>query len=205
MGLATAACLADPLAGDGAAGRCRLTPRCRKVDALLLRRAVSRWCYSGSVWFEGMMALRTRLIFCLVLGFICRLYILQASQSHSESWQQFFLVEILNVCFNIQLLHWFSLFSLPFDVYYTWHNRAKKGGSSQERMGYITEMSQIYEEKKLTYLNFFKNELINKSKMDKKNSQTANLSLLRHKLTILKKLKTPQTLEEKEVKWSIKK
>lgn len=67
-------------------------------------------------------------------------------------------------------------------------------------MGYITEMSQIYEEKKLTYLNFFKNELINKSKMDKKNSQTANLSLLRHKLTILKKLKTPQTLEEKEVK-----
>lgn len=72
-------------------------------------------------------------------------------------------------------------------------------------MGYITEMSQIYEEKKLTYLNFFKNELINKSKMDKKNSQTANLSLLRHKLTILKKLKTPQTLEEKEVKWSIKK
>lgn len=51
-------------------------------------------------------------------------------------------------------------------------------------MGYITEMSQIYEEKKLTYLNFFKNELINKSKMDKKNSQTANLSLLRHKLTI---------------------
>lgn len=101
MGLATAACLADPLAGDSAAGRCRLTPRCRKVDALLLRRAVSRRCYSGSVWFEGMMALRTRLIFCLVLGFICRLYILQASQSHSESWQQFFLVEILNVCFNI--------------------------------------------------------------------------------------------------------
>lgn len=49
-------------------------------------------------------------------------------------------------------------------------------------MGYITEMSQIYEEKKLTYLNFFKNELINKPKMDKKNSQTANLSLLRHKL-----------------------
>lgn len=50
-------------------------------------------------------------------------------------------------------------------------------------MGYITEMSQIYEEKKLTYLNFFKNELINKPKMDKKNSQTANLSLLRHKLS----------------------
>lgn len=49
-------------------------------------------------------------------------------------------------------------------------------------MGYITEMSQIYEEKKLSYLNFFKNELINKPKMDKKNSQTANLSLLRHKL-----------------------
>lgn len=49
-------------------------------------------------------------------------------------------------------------------------------------MGYITEMSQIYEEKKLTYLNFFKNELINKPKIDKKNSQTANLSLLRHKL-----------------------
>lgn len=67
-------------------------------------------------------------------------------------------------------------------------------------MGYITEMSQIYEEKKLTYLNFFKNELINKPKMDKKNSQTANLSLLRRKLTILKKLKNPQTLEEKEVK-----
>lgn len=51
-------------------------------------------------------------------------------------------------------------------------------------MGYITEMSQIYEEKKLTYLNFFKNELINKPKMDKKNSQTANLSLLRHKLRV---------------------
>lgn len=102
MGLATAACLADPLAGDGAAGQ----PSDSKMpqswrSALLLRRAVSRWCYSGSVWFEGMMALRTRLIFCLVLGFICRLYILQASQSHSESWQQFFLVEILNVCFNI--------------------------------------------------------------------------------------------------------
>lgn len=73
-------------------------------------------------------------------------------------------------------------------------------------MGYITEMSQIYEEKKLTYLNFFKNELINKPKMDKKNSQTANLSLLRHKLRgFLKFFLNCQTLEEKEVKWSIKK
>lgn len=73
-------------------------------------------------------------------------------------------------------------------------------------MGYITEMSQIYEEKKLTYLNFFKNELINKPKMDKKNSQTANLSLLRHKLRVFFKFfLNCQTLEEKEVKWSIKK
>lgn len=73
-------------------------------------------------------------------------------------------------------------------------------------MGYITEMSQIYEEKKLTYLNFFKNELINKPKMDKKNSQTANLSLLRHKLRgFFLVFLSCQTLEEKEVKWSIKK
>lgn len=73
-------------------------------------------------------------------------------------------------------------------------------------MGYITEMSQIYEEKKLTYLNFFKNELINKPKMDKKNSQTANLSLLRHKLRgFFLVFLNCQTLEEKEVKWSIKK
>lgn len=157
MGLATAACLADPLAGDGAAGQ----PSDSKMpqswrSALLLRRAVSRWCYSGSVWFEGMMALRTRLIFCLVLGFICRLYILQASQSHSESWQQLFLVEILNVCFNIHsycidLIYFLCLLMcITHDII----GPKKKGGSSRERMGYITEMSQIYEEKKLTYLNF---------------------------------------------------
>lgn len=176
-------------------------------SALLLRRAVSRRCYSGSVWFEGMMALRTRLIFCLVLGFICRLYILQASQSHSESWQQFFLVEILNVCFNIHsycidLVYFLCLLMcIKLDII------GPKREEAPRRGWVILQKCHKFMRKRNSHIwTFFKNELINKPKMDKKNSQTANLSLLRHKLSFFFLVfLNCQTLEEKEVKWSIKK